>query len=204
MNTLREAYLTPWKARNHLHRLLATPRARLLFALNGLPWGQGWQLFGLPILQIHRQAKVQIGGHLSLRSTPHSNPLAPAHPVVISVRRAGASLRIGNHFGMTGGVIVVEEQIEIGDWVYVGANCSIVDTDFHALDYATRIGPNDAGKTKPVVIEEGVFIGMNSLILKGAHIGARSVIGAGSVVAGHIPSGVIAAGNPAKVIRALA
>ncbi|MEM5776015.1 MAG: DapH/DapD/GlmU-related protein, partial [Anaerolineaceae bacterium] len=62
--------------------------------------------------------------------------------------------------------------------------------------------PND-GRTAPVVIEDMVFIGTNSLVLKGAHIGRGSVIGAGSVVTGEIPAGVIAAGNPARVIRAL-
>ena len=48
-----------------------------------------------------------------------------------------------------------------------------------------------------------MFIGMQSLILKGVTIGAQSVIGAGSVVTHDIPSGVIAAGNPARVIRSL-
>ena len=52
-----------------------------------------------------------------------------------------------------------------------------------------------------MVIEDEVFIGMNVLILKGSHIGKGSVIGAGSVVSGTIPPGVIAAGNPIKVIR---
>ncbi|MFO7530004.1 MAG: hypothetical protein R6W86_14575 [Marinobacter sp.] len=53
------------------------------------------------------------------------------------------------------------------------------------------------------MIEDDVFIGMECLILKGAHIGAGSVIGARSVVTGAIPPGVIAAGSPAQVIRSL-
>jgi len=54
-----------------------------------------------------------------------------------------------------------------------------------------------------MIIEDGVFIGMNSLVLKGVTIGARSVIGAGSVVTRSIPPGVIAAGNPARPVRPL-
>ena len=54
---------------------------------------------------------------------------------------------------------------------------------------------------KGIVIEDDVLIGMNSIILKGVRVGARSVIGAGSVVVKDIPSDCIAAGNPAKVIK---
>ena len=52
-------------------------------------------------------------------------------------------------------------------------------------------------------IEDNVFVGSRSIILKGVTIGKDSVIGAGSVVVRSIPPGVIAAGNPAKVIRPL-
>ena len=53
------------------------------------------------------------------------------------------------------------------------------------------------------MIEDDVLIGMNSIILKGVTVGARSIIGAGSVVTKSIPSDVIAAGNPAKVLKKL-
>lgn len=56
-------------------------------------------------------------------------------------------------------------------------------------------------KSEPVVIEEDVLIGANSIILKGSRIGARSIIGAGSVVSGFVPSDCVAAGNPCKIIR---
>ena len=55
----------------------------------------------------------------------------------------------------------------------------------------------------PVEIGENVFVGMGVKVLKGVTIGADSVIGAGAVVTSSIPSGVVAAGNPARVIRDL-
>ena len=55
----------------------------------------------------------------------------------------------------------------------------------------------------PIFIEDDVWIGAHSIILKGVTIGARSIIGAGSVVTKSIPADCVAAGNPCKVIRKL-
>jgi maltose O-acetyltransferase len=55
----------------------------------------------------------------------------------------------------------------------------------------------------PVHLEENVFVGDGTRILKGVTIGRDSVVGAGSVVTRSIPAGVIAAGNPARVVREL-
>src|SRR5690606_4602821 len=122
---------------------------------------------------------------------------------ILSTRRASAILQIGAYFGMTGGSIVAEEAVRIGDHVTVGANTIIADTDFHPLDALARQNLPLAGATAPISIEDHVFIGMQSLILKGVTIGAGSIIGAGSVVTGDVPPGVVAAGNPARVIREL-
>ncbi|MBK8022406.1 MAG: hypothetical protein IPK19_13520 [Chloroflexi bacterium] len=179
------------------------PLVRLQFALAGISWGKGWMIYGRPIVQRHRAGAIRIGSHLMLRSWAASNPLAPNHPVVLTAREAGSILTIGDHFGMTGGAVVCAERVTIGHRVFVGANTVITDTDFHPLDAATRrANPADA-VTAPVVIEDDVFIGMACLILKGVTIGQGSVIGAGSVVTRDVPPGVIAAGNPARVIRTL-
>jgi acetyltransferase-like isoleucine patch superfamily enzyme len=190
---------TPWKASLEIRRILMQPLA--WWTLRHLDIGAGWQCYGLPIIQKHRQSTVQIGEHMSLRSTVASNPLGPNHPVIISTRRAGAVLRIGDDFGMTGGSIVVDEQITIGHRVWVGANTIISDTDFHPIDSeARRKNPLNAN-TAPITIEDDVFIGMNVLILKGVTIGERSVIGAGSIVTRDVPPDTIVAGNPARIIQ---
>ena len=195
---LRQARAMPWKAGNEIRRWLILPLA--WWALRGVEVGGGWRLYGLPIIQRHRQSQMRIGQGLNLRSKPRSNPLGANHPVIISTRRAGAQLTIGADFGMTGGSLVCDERIIIGDRVWVGANTVITDTDFHPLDAETRRArPLDA-TTAPVEIGDDVFIGMNALILKGVCIGERAVVGAGSVVSRDIPAGAIVAGNPARVI----
>ena len=86
----------------------------------------------------------------------------------------------------------------------IGGNVRIFDHDFHSLDAShRRNGKLDREKvrSRPVVVEEDVFIGTNATILKGVHIGARSIVGAGSVVTlREIPADSIVAGNPAKII----
>ena len=60
-----------------------------------------------------------------------------------------------------------------------------------------------AGIFKPIMLSEGCFIGAESIILPGTVVGKNSIIGAGSIVKGNIPENVVAAGNPAKVIKTL-
>lgn len=91
--------------------------------------------------------------------------------------------------------------ISIGRDGLFGARVEIFDSDFHGLAPGERRDGEPC--TAPVRIGDNVFVGMGVRILKGATIGSDSVIGAGAVVAGEIPAGVIAAGNPARVIREL-
>jgi acetyltransferase-like isoleucine patch superfamily enzyme len=154
----------------------------------------------MPIIQRYRGSRINLGNGLTLRSWYSTNPLAPNHPVVLATRTAHAVIHVGVDCGLTGATLVAAERIEIGDRVAVGANATIVDTDFHPLDPAARQQRFLAGKHAPVIIEDEVFIGMHSLILKGVTIGRGSVVGAGSVVTGDIASGTIVAGNPARFV----
>jgi acetyltransferase-like isoleucine patch superfamily enzyme len=197
------SFNTPWKIWNSLCRWLIYPVAWLLFIANRIPWGSNWRFYGLPIIQKHRHSVMRFGTGLNLRSKVVSNPLGPNHPVILCTWEAGTVLEIGDNFAMTGGSICAAEKITIGKNVNVGANSSIVDTDFHPLNPEFRYQHPQEAKTAPIVIEDEVFIGMNCLILKGVTIGRGSVIGAGSVVTKNVPPGIIAAGNPARPIRDL-
>jgi acetyltransferase-like isoleucine patch superfamily enzyme len=198
---LKEAIDTPWRASNELRRLLAVPYIRLMFNLKGVPWGQGWRILGMPIIQRHRGSTIEFGDRLVLRSWVTSNPLAPNHAVVLATRTNQAVIKVGNDCGLTGATLVAAERIEIGNRVLIGTNVTIVDTDFHPLSWQERQQDINRGKYRPVIIEDDVFIGMNSLILKGVRVGRGSVIGAGSVVTKDVPENVVVAGNPAQVVR---
>ena len=110
---------------------------------------------------------------------------------------------------MSSPCIWIQKKLTIGNHVNIGGNCIILDTDTHQIDYLARRGqkatvPNDPTtviQSARVTIEDDVWIGANCIILKGVTIGARSVIGAGSVVTKSIPADCIAAGNPCKVVK---
>ena len=191
---------TPWKVWNEIWRWLAMPIIYTQFKLNSIAWGSDWYMYGVPIIQKHRQSRMQFGKGLNLRSSARSNPLGPNHAVILCTWQAGAVLEIGANFGMTGGSICAAEMIVIGNNVAVGANSTILDTDFHPLDAETRRARPQVARTAPVVIEDDVFIGMNCLVLKGVTLGRGCVVGAGSVVTRDVPAGMVVAGNPAKVI----
>jgi maltose O-acetyltransferase len=115
----------------------------------------------------------------------------------------GGLIEIGDRTEFNNNLMIKSEGagIKIGRDGLFGAHVEIFDSDFHDLDPARRKAGTQ--KKAPVVIGDNVFVGMGVRILKGSTIGSDSVIGAGSVVSGTIPSGVVAAGNPARVLREL-
>lgn len=116
-----------------------------------------------------------------------------------------ATLSIGENTGMVNTMIWCYNNINIGRNVNIGAGCLIMDTNFHSLNWQDRLNGTDTEiskqSTAPINIGYLVFIGARSIILKGVTIGAKSIVGAGSVVSCNIPAGEIWAGNPAKFIK---
>ena len=106
-------------------------------------------------------------------------------------------ITIGNQVNINYGAgICAYQEIRIGDRVRIGPYAMILDTDFH-----TAGALDEAAAALPVIIGDDVWLANRVTVLRGATIGAGSVITAGSVVSGEIPAGVIAGGNPARVIR---
>jgi acetyltransferase-like isoleucine patch superfamily enzyme len=123
--------------------------------------------------------------------------------VVLATRTADAQIEVGDNCGFSGTTFVAAKHITVGDRVQIGSNASVVDTDFHPLRPEVRRKNFNAGASAPIVIENDVFVGMDSLILKGVTVGEGSVVGAGSVVSQNVPPSTVVAGNPAQVVREL-
>lgn len=194
---------TPWKATNEVRRILTWPMTRAYIALCGIQWRRRWRIYGRPVIQRQRGSRIAIGEGLQMRNWLASNPLGVDHACILATRSGTASIEIGRDVSISGGAICAAQAIRIGDRVTVGANSTIVDTDFHPLDALRRATEPLAGKSAPVTIEDDVFIGTRVIILKGSHVGHAAVIGAGSVVSGEVPPEAVVAGNPARVVRRL-
>ena len=157
--------------------------------------------YGKPQLNLFDGCKVSIGDGFICRSGI-IGPIDTRCASKITVA-SNAELIIGEHSGIANTCIHCHKQIIIGHHVNIGAGTMVVDTDFHSLDWRDRADGTDIQKRKiqPVSIGDYVFIGMNSIILKGTTIGEKSIIGAGSVVSGTIPGGEIWGGNPARFLK---
>lgn len=181
---------------------ISNPLAFIMLKLQGIKYGKGCKFYGLPII-IKRQGTLEIGNRLTLASGFLSNFVGMYQRSVI-LARDGGRVKIGNDVSMSAVTIYAFKNIEIGDGTLIGANTKIFDSDFHPVDPEwRRKDSNDKEHTRmrETIIGENVFIGCNSLILKGVHIGDNAVIGAGSVVTKDVPPNCVAAGNPAVVIR---
>ena len=120
-------------------------------------------------------------------------------------------IEIGDYCFISTASLAATEKIIIGNYVYIAAGVTIVDTDFHPIDPALRMRDTIAVSTigdktrrpqfdsAPVIIEDDVWIGYNATILKGVTIGKGSVIHPGSVVSKNVPAGSVVSGNPAEL-----
>ena len=174
---------------------------RMILRTYGAVLGKNIQIPG-KVHWLIRGSKVRVGDNLYFSSGDAVNPIGSNLQGAIYVE-SGASLTIGNDVGMSSTRMWIHESVTIGDNVKIGACVLITDTDAHPLDYLARRTSNDGTKSAPIVIEDDVWVGAHSIILKGVTIGARSIIGAGRVVTKSITADCVAAGNPCRVIKKL-
>jgi maltose O-acetyltransferase len=110
----------------------------------------------------------------------------------------GAHIHLGKRVFFNFNCVVLDVcPVRIGDFTLFGPGVQIL-TPVHPMNAELR-RRQEYGK--PIEIGSDVWVGGGALILPGVTIGARAVIGAGSVVTRDIPEGVFAAGNPCRVIR---
>jgi acetyltransferase-like isoleucine patch superfamily enzyme len=164
----------------------------------------------------YRLVFKSIGARTILR-----NPLLVSHPEYIQLGcrvsiRDGVRLEVIPRDGHTPELsvgdqtlieqdvhIVCHHRVRIGANVSITARCAIVDVTHPIPDasWEGNMGSRIQDDEAEVIIEDGVFLGVGTVVLPNVRIGKGAVIGANSVVAKDIPPFAIAAGAPAKVLR---
>lgn len=164
--------------------------------------GKGLHLYGLPVIvSTNKNKGIIIGDNCHIRSSFLSNLVGLSQRSIICARGDGR-IEIGNGVGMSGVTIYAIKYIKIGDRCIIGGNVKILDNDFHPADpEVRRKTPCEHFNSAPIEIGDNVFIGANSLILKGVKIGDNAVVGAGSVVVKDVPNNALVSGNPAKLVK---
>lgn len=154
-------------------------------------------------LQTIGSGTIEFGVDVKLGMFP--SPYFFSTYIYLEARNSSASITIGAGTWVNNNFCAIAEHtsITIGNNCLIGAGVEILDSDFHG----TRV--EDRSKSRPewaksVRVGDNVFIGSNVKILKGVSIGDGSAIAYGSIVTKDIPSGVIAGGSPAKVLKAIA
>jgi len=96
-----------------------------------------------------------------------------------------------------GADIIIHDDVMMGSGVHIYVTTHRFDSSgIPLIDQGFR-------KSENVILERGCWIGANAIILPGVIVGENSVVGAGSIVTKSIPAGVVAVGNPARIIKAI-
>lgn len=181
--------------------LVVSPALRLY----GVSIGHRVVFFGLPIVERAPNSRIRLGDRVTLTSRSGMTALGVAHRIVLRTVADGATIDIGADVGLSGTTICAASGITIGEGTLVGADCRIVDTDFHPIQSRSRRYEDlPAPRVQDrITIGRNVFLGMSVQVLKGVTIGDNTVVAAGAIVVSDLPADSICAGNPAKPVKKL-
>ena len=184
-------------------RFSGTLALKLKAKLLGVSLGQDVTATGPIGLLRHPAGQISIGSHVSLISTWRRATAATIYaPTRLRVFGPKAAILIGDFCELSGTSIAARSTtISLGQGCLIGPNCVITDSDFHSPwpceDRSKEPGyERDSG----VRLDDYVWVGMQTIILKGVHIGRGAIIGAGSVVTHDIPAMTVACGAPARIV----
>jgi acetyltransferase-like isoleucine patch superfamily enzyme len=128
--------------------------------------------------------------------------------ILLQARTNEATVAVGDRTEFSNNVAVIANQlVRIGSDCLIGDMVSMFDSDFHELDPQMRLHRRQRTVSTALVgttvVGNNVWLGSRVTLLRGTNIGDHSVIAAGAVVSGEIPTRVLAGGVPARVIRPL-
>lgn len=185
--------------------ILDTLIIKAYFKLVGVKYSSNLKSFGLPMLNISLKGTFLIGESFIMNNGSLYNWAGRSSRCQFKIEE-NAIISIGDNVGVSSLTIWSRVGVKIGNNVLLGNNCVIYDSDYHSLDWTKRIAKPEMKENinnKPVYIEDNVFIGAHTTILKGVTIGKGSIVSACSVVTKSIPQFQMWGGNPAKFIKVL-
>ena len=149
-------------------------------------------------LVLKNTGRICLGNKVSLNSYPDGD----IYRTGLLTHCKDSTISIGDNCILNGTMIHCRTNISIGSFCMFGPGTHIIDNDSHRISIKQnerRQPPYSA----PIIIEDNVWVGMNSIILKGVKISNNSIVAAHSVVTKDIPENVLVAGNPAKIVKNL-
>ncbi|MCB0743254.1 MAG: acyltransferase [Ignavibacteriae bacterium] len=142
--------------------------------------------------------RLEIGDNVYVRSNPKGYHAGMPFTSAFFIDIKGAYIKIGNNTRLNGVFIHSQAGIDIGNDCVIASGVQIIDSNGHKVNSINRTIDRD--NPIPIKIGNNVWIGLNSIILKGSVIGDNSVVAAGSIVKGIFPNNVLISGNMAKVV----
>lgn len=173
--------------------------SKIYFYFWGVKYGKKLLIHGIPMVE--NLNIITIGKNCRFISG-YGNFVGGNQKLCLQTGQNG-TIEIKDNTGISNSVIIAQNKITIGSFVYIGGGTRIYDNDFHDVNFEVRLNNPTQIPSNPINIEDFVFIGGHCLILKGVNIGHHSVVGAGSIVTKNIPPFEIWAGCPAKFIKKL-
>jgi acetyltransferase-like isoleucine patch superfamily enzyme len=174
-----------WAARGRLGLVWSALNARLRLR-SATRLGHRITLRGCPAVVNH--GTMTFGDRVRLVSTVATLEL---------VTLPGGHLDIGNNvFINYGSSLVASKHVKIGDDCLIGTHVMVMDCDFHRVE--DKVWDTTG---VPVMIEDRVWLGNRSIVLKGVTVGHDAVVAAGSVVTHDVPPRTLVAGVPARILR---
>lgn len=207
MKTLTFLYKILKKISGVSHKAVDYPYTRFLFSCLCESF-HDFKTNGIPCIyvSVREKSSIRIGRNFRMNNGMSGNQIGFGETPCVLQALNGGKIVIGDNVGISQTAIIALADVTIGNNVMLGAGVKLYTSDFHSLDYKLRRNGNEDSANKknaPIVVEHDCFIGAGTIILKGVTIGAKSIVGAGSVVTKNVPSGEVWAGNPARFIKKL-
>lgn len=154
-----------------------------------------WRVTGNSFYILNK-GEIRLGTRVGLQSFPNGS----VHRTALCTYFPESRIEIGNRCNLNGTIIHSNELVKIGDLFMSGPGTVICDNDSHRVT-ADPVERRTRAVSKPIIIGNNVWIGMNCLVMKGVHIGDNAIVAAGSVVLKDVEANTLVGGNPAIAIK---